>query len=108
LSGSKTALVGVTTQGDLVRAPAYPFHGVPPFQDMLAALVFLQRGFEPSASGLCIPPTFLAYVFTSYLSPSTRRFLGKDEKPALVYLNLSKNFQQYKDNKKIWIIQIFM
>ena len=37
-------------------------------------------------------PTFLAYVFTSYLSPSTRRFLGKDEKPALVYLNLSKNF----------------
>lgn len=36
--------------------------------------------------------TFLAYVFTSYLSPSTRRFLGKDEKPTLIFLQyLSKN-----------------
>lgn len=39
----QNGLVGVTTQGDLVRAPAYPFHSVLPFQDMLTALVFLQR-----------------------------------------------------------------
>lgn len=40
----QNGLVGVTTQGDLVRAPAHPFHSVLPFQDMLTTLVFLQRG----------------------------------------------------------------
>ena len=90
----QNGLVSVTTQGDLVRAPAHPFHSVLPFQDVLTALVFLQRGFltlrqvAPCYNLL----TFPAYVFTGYLSPSTRRLLGKDEKPTLIFLQyLSKN-----------------
>ena len=43
----QNGLVSVTTQGDLVRASAHPFHSVLPFQSMLTTLVFLQRGKNP-------------------------------------------------------------
>ena len=105
----QNGLVSVTTQGDLVGAPAYPFHSVLPFQDMLTALVFLQRGFltlRQQYHAIICWLSWLMYSPVIFL-PQPEGFLGRMRNPPLCLKRLIKELNNTNITKKIEISKYF-
>ena len=101
----QNGLVGVTTQGDLVGAPAYPFHSVLPFQDILTALVFLQRGFltlRQQHHAIICWLSWLMYSPVIFL-PQPEGFLGRMRNPPLCLKRLIKELNNTNITKKFEI-----
>lgn len=69
-------------------------------------LGFLTERFSSPPIHQCNASTFLAYLFTSYLSPSTQGF-RKDEKPIQFLSILLKNFHIINITKKLKFLYIY-